>query len=127
MMTGAGFAGTKVGRNPMSIPQDHSLGSFDLGAVSSPHQFEWVKMNLDTGAAVNTCPVNFGPDGASDGKCYTERPVVYAFLTLELDNFNATTNIAQVFFYQKSHKCTQSSLQCKRDCMHKSSRFVLGI
>ena len=31
-----------------------SLGSFDLGAMSSPKRFEWVKMNLDTGAAVNT-------------------------------------------------------------------------
>ena len=36
-----------------------SLGSFDLGAVSSPERFEWVKMNLDTGAAVNTYPLNF--------------------------------------------------------------------
>ena len=26
-----------------------------------------VKMNLDTGAAVNTFPLNFGPDGAGDG------------------------------------------------------------
>ena len=91
-----GLPGTKVGRNPMSIPQDHSLGSFDLGAVSSPHRFKWVKMNLGTRAAVSTNPLNFGPDGAGDGKCYTERPVASAFLTL--DNFKATTNIAQVFF-----------------------------
>ena len=27
-------------------------------------------MNLDTGAAVNTFPLNFGPDGAGDGKFY---------------------------------------------------------
>ena len=27
-----------------------------------------VKMNLDTGAAVNTCALNFGPDGAGDGR-----------------------------------------------------------
>ena len=25
-------------------------------------------MNLDTGAAVNTFPLNFGPDGAGDGR-----------------------------------------------------------
>ena len=25
-------------------------------------------MNLDTGAAVNTVPLNFGPDGAGDGR-----------------------------------------------------------
>ena len=44
-----------------------SLGGLDLGAMSSPKRFEWVKMNLDTGAAVNTFPLNFGPDGAGDG------------------------------------------------------------
>ena len=27
-------------------------------------------MNLDTGAAVNTFPFNFGPEGAVDGRCY---------------------------------------------------------
>ena len=27
-------------------------------------------MNLDTGAAVNTFPLNFGPDGAGDGRFY---------------------------------------------------------
>ena len=27
-------------------------------------------MNLDTGAAVNTFPWNFGPDGAGDGRFY---------------------------------------------------------
>ena len=38
--------------------------------MSSPKRFEWVKMNLDTGAAVNTFPWNFGPDGKGDGKIY---------------------------------------------------------
>ena len=47
-----------------------SLGALDLGATSSPKRFEWVKMNLDTGAAVNTFPLNFGPDGAGDGEFY---------------------------------------------------------
>ena len=45
-----------------------SLGSFDLDAMSRPKRFEWVKMNLDTGAAVNTCPLS--PVGAGDGRCY---------------------------------------------------------
>ena len=45
-----------------------SLGGLDLGATSSPKRFEWVKMNLDTGAAVNTFPLNSGPDGAGDGR-----------------------------------------------------------
>ena len=46
------------------------LGGLDLGATSGPKWFEWVKMNLDTGAAVNTFPLNFGPDGARDGRFY---------------------------------------------------------
>ena len=36
-----------------------SLGSFDLGAMSGPKRCEWVNMKLDTGAAVNTFPLNF--------------------------------------------------------------------
>ena len=47
-----------------------SLGSLDLAAMSIPKRFEWAKMNLDTGAAVNTFPLNFGPDGAGDGRFY---------------------------------------------------------
>ena len=38
--------------------------------MSSPKRVEWVKMDLDTGAAVNTFPLNFGPDGAGDGGFY---------------------------------------------------------
>ena len=47
-----------------------SLGGLDLGATSSPKRFEWAKMNLDTGAAVNTFPLNFGPEGTGDGRFY---------------------------------------------------------
>ena len=47
-----------------------SLGSFDLGVMSSPKRFDWVKMNLYTGAASNTYPLNFGSDGAGDGKIF---------------------------------------------------------
>ena len=47
-----------------------SLGGSDLGARSSPKRFEWVKMNLVSGAAVNTGPLNFGPDGAGDGRFF---------------------------------------------------------
>ena len=38
-----------------------SLGGLDVSATSSPMRFEWVKMNLDTGAAENTFTLNFGP------------------------------------------------------------------
>ena len=47
-----------------------SLGGLDVSATSSPKRFEWVKMNLGTGAAVNTFPLNFGPEGAGDGRFY---------------------------------------------------------
>ena len=46
-----------------------SLGGLDVSATGSPKRLEWVKMNLDTGAAVNTFPLNFGPEGA-DGRFY---------------------------------------------------------
>ena len=47
-----------------------SLGGLDVSATNSPKRLEWVKMNLDTGAAVNTFPLNFGPEGAGDGRFY---------------------------------------------------------
>ena len=53
-----------------NVASSVSLVSFDLGAMSIPNRFEWKKMNLDTGAALNTCPLNFGPDGAGDGIFY---------------------------------------------------------
>ena len=55
----------------MTLPQAHfHLGGLDVTATSRPKRFEWVKMNLDTGAAVNTFPMNFGPEGAGDGTFY---------------------------------------------------------
>ena len=47
-----------------------SFGGLQVSATSSPKRFEWVKMNLDTGAAMNTFPLNFGPEGAGDGRYY---------------------------------------------------------
>ena len=41
-----------------------SLAGLDLGATRSPKLFEWVR------AAVNRFPLNFGPDGAGDGRFY---------------------------------------------------------
>ena len=46
-----------------------SLGGLDVSATSCPKRFGWVKTYLDTGAAVNTCPLNLGPEGG-DGKFY---------------------------------------------------------
>ena len=45
-----------------------SLGGLDFSAISSPKRFEWAKMMLDTGAAVNTFPLNLGPERAGDGR-----------------------------------------------------------
>ena len=47
-----------------------SLGGLDVSATSSPKRFEWAKMTLDTGAAVNTFPLNFGSEGEGDGRFY---------------------------------------------------------
>ena len=57
-------------------------GGVAVSATSNPKRFEWVKM--DTGAAVNTFPLNFGPEGAG-------RPVVNGFLMGELGNSKDTT------------------------------------
>ena len=45
-----------------------SLGGLDVSATSSSKRFEWVSMNLDTGASVNTFPLKIGPEGAGDGR-----------------------------------------------------------
>ena len=58
---------------------DTSASSFSSGGLdvsaTSPKRFEWVRMNLDTGAAVNTFPSNFGPEGIGDGSFYDWIPV----------------------------------------------------
>ena len=62
---------TKVANKRMTLLQAHfSLGGLDLGATSCPERFEWVKMNQEIGAAVNTFPLNFGADGAGDGRFF---------------------------------------------------------
>ena len=52
----------------MTSGSSFGVGSFDLGGVNSPKRFEWVKINSDRGAAVNTFLSNLGPDGVGDGK-----------------------------------------------------------
>ena len=43
--------------------------TYDTSASSfSRKRLEWLKMTLDTGAAVNTFPLNFGLEGAADGR-----------------------------------------------------------
>ena len=87
MLTGARLDGMKVGNKPVTIPQTHfSLESFDLGAISSPKRFEWVKLNVDTGAAAKTFPLNFGQMD-QEMEDSIEQPVVSVFLTVELASF----------------------------------------
>ena len=70
-MIGVLLDGTKVGKQMYDASANSfSLGGLDVSATSSPKRFEWVKMNLDTGAAVNTFPSNFAPEGAGDGRFY---------------------------------------------------------
>ena len=69
MRTGVLLDGTKVGNKRTTLPEAHfHLGSLDVSATSSPKRFEWVKMNLCRGAAVNTFPLNFGPERSGDGR-----------------------------------------------------------
>ena len=72
MMTGVVLDGTEVGSKRMTLPQAHF--QVDVSATS-PKRFEWVRVNLDTGAAVNTFPSNFGPEGIGDGSFYDWIPV----------------------------------------------------
>ena len=68
MMTGARLAGMNM-EDPVNSSCPFSLGRFALGAVIRRKQFEFGEMNnLDTGAAVNTFRLNFGPDGEGDGR-----------------------------------------------------------
>ena len=57
MMTGVVLDGMK----DCERTHDTSVSSFSLESS------EWVKMNLDTGAGVNTFPSNFGAQGLGDG------------------------------------------------------------
>ena len=76
MVTGVLLNGTKVGNKRMTLRQVHfhlkvwmSVSpEVHVGVTRSPKRSEWVKMNLDTGAAVNTVPLNFAPDGVGDGR-----------------------------------------------------------
>ena len=69
----------------MTLPQAYfHWEGLVSSAMSSPKRFERVKMNLDTEAAVNTFPSNFGPDGAGDGRFNRTASGVNVFLTVEL-------------------------------------------
>ena len=72
MMLGVRLDGMKVGNKPIKIPQArfHWEVLILVQGVSPNRVCEWAKMNLDMGAVVSTFPLNFGPDGAGDGRFY---------------------------------------------------------
>ena len=75
----------KVGIKLVTIPQAHFHFDFLIFVpLSCPKRFEWMKMTLDTGAAVNTFPLYFGPGGARDGRFYRTASVS---LMVELGSF----------------------------------------
>ena len=68
-----------------------SLGGLDLGATSSPKRFEWVKMKLDTGAAVKHIPGELWSRRSGEMEDSIGLPVVNGFLMVELGNSKDTT------------------------------------
>ena len=56
-----------------------------MNVTSSLERIEWVKMNLDTIAAVNTFPLNFGPAGTGNGDSLVFL-VMNGFLMKEFSN-----------------------------------------
>ena len=73
-----------------SSASSFSLGGLDVSATSGPKRFGWVGMNLDTGAAVNTFPLNFGPKRPGDGRFSRTASGVNGFLIVELGNSKDT-------------------------------------
>ena len=94
------------------------LGSSDVGAQSSPKRLEWEKMNLDTGAAVNTFPVNFSPEGMGDEGFYDWIPDGEAWQYQGYDE----KSFAQISEW-KTHRCTPSVVQCCRDRVQRTTRL----
>ena len=103
-----------------------SLGGLDVSATSSPKRFERVKMNLDTEAAVNTFPLNFGLEGAGDGRFYRtgsgERIPDGGTWQLQGYDENGLPKISE----WKTHGCTQSVVQCCRDRVQRTTRLLFG-
>ena len=113
MMTGDLLDGMKVWKQTFdNSAGSFSLGSFDLGAMSCPKRFKGVKMNMDTGAAVNTFPLNFGSDGVGDGRFHRTACGVSVSLM----------SISE----RKTHWLAQSVVQCRRNCVQRTTRFLRG-
>ena len=90
-MTGVLLDGTKVGNKRMTLPQAH----FHLEVwILVPRVVRSGLMNLDTGTAVNTFPLNFGPEGAGDGRFY--RTASGDWILMELGSAKDTTDCSDL-------------------------------
>ena len=82
-----------------------------------------MKMNLDTGAAVNTFPLKFGPEGAGDGRFYRTASGEWIpdEVSLAIPRIRRTW-IAQIS-ERKTYWCTQSFVHCCRDRVQRKTGF----
>ena len=84
-----------------------------------------MKMNLDIGVAVNTFPLNFGPEGAGGGRFDRTAsgdwiPDGDAWQFQGYDENGLLRSLTG-----KTHWCTQSVVQCCRDRVQRTTRFPL--
>ena len=91
--------------------------------MSSPKRFEWVKMNLDTGAAVNTFPFNFGPDGAGDGRFYRTASGEWNPDGGESQGYDENGLLRSL---NGRLTCVHKVVQCCRNRVRRTTRFLLG-
>ena len=98
-----------------------SLEGLDLGAKSSPKRFEWVEMNLDTGAAVNTFPLNCSPEGKGDGRFYDWIPDGEAWQFQGYDENGLPRSLSGRLKDAHQVLCSAAEIACK-----KQQYFFLG-
>ena len=118
--------GTNVGNKRTTLPQAHFHIEVWMSVPPVVRScFEWVKMNLDTGAAVNRFPLNFGPGGGGgDGRFYRTAsgdwiPDCGASQFQGNDENGLLRSLNG-----ETHLCTQSFVQCCRNRVHRTTRFL---
>ena len=83
-----------------------------------------MKMNLDTRRAVNSFPMNFGPDGAGDGRFYRNScgewiPDGGAWQSQGYDENGLPNSLNGRL--TDAHQCV---VQCCRECVQKTTRLL---
>ena len=90
-----------------------SLESFDLDAMSGPKRFEWVKMNLDTGATVNTFSVELWSRWRRRWKILPNSQWVSVSLMVELGSFKVTMKLNGRLTGAHKVLCSAGEIACK--------------